>query len=80
MLYSPPGAEVSTSANEWGIDMSKILSYLNEEDGASAAEYALILAIVGSAIAVAMLALGSSISNAINNAKNCINTPSSCAG
>ena len=37
-----------------------------DESGASAAEYALILAIVGSAIAVASLALGTSIAGAMN--------------
>ena len=57
--------------------MSKVLSYLREEDGASAAEYALILAIIGTAIAVAMLTLGSNIANAINKAANCIANPSS---
>ena len=43
-----------------------------DESGASAAEYALILAIVGSGIAVAAYTLGTSISGAINNAGNCI--------
>jgi pilus assembly protein Flp/PilA len=41
-------------------------SFLVDESGASAAEYALILAIVGSAIAVAAIALGGSIGNALN--------------
>jgi pilus assembly protein Flp/PilA len=52
--------------------MSKVLAYLNEQDGASAAEYALILAIVGSAIAGAALLLGGAISTAISNAAACI--------
>jgi pilus assembly protein Flp/PilA len=52
--------------------MSKIVSYLSDENGASAAEYALILAIVGSGIAVAVFFLGGSISNGINRASNCI--------
>ena len=42
--------------------------FVHDESGASAAEYALILAIVGSAIAAAALALGGSISSAINRA------------
>ena len=49
---------------------------LNDESGASAAEYALILAIVGTGIAVAALALGVSISDAMNAAADCIDTPS----
>lgn len=52
--------------------MSKFLAFLQDETGASAAEYALILAIVGAGIAVAALALGTSISTAMNNAGTCI--------
>ncbi len=48
--------------------MSKMIEYLRDESGASAAEYALILAIVGAGIAGAMVALGSVISAAITNA------------
>ena len=53
-----------------------IASFLKDDSGASAAEYALILAIVGSAIAVAALGLGNAISGALNNASTCINSPS----
>ncbi len=66
--------QVST-LEELGFTMSKILAYLNDENGASAAEYALILAIVGTAIAGAAVLLGSAISNALGNAANCINSP-----
>jgi pilus assembly protein Flp/PilA len=48
--------------------MRSFLVMLRDEDGASAAEYALILAIVGSGIAVAAVALGSSISSAMGRA------------
>ncbi|AYG93923.1 Flp family type IVb pilin [Brevundimonas naejangsanensis] len=54
--------------------MSKLMSYLADENGASAAEYALILAIVGVGIAVAAIALGGSISDAMTRAKECIDT------
>jgi pilus assembly protein Flp/PilA len=57
--------------------MSEVLAYLKEEEGASAAEYALILAIIGAAIAAAMLFLGQSISTAVNNAANCIKSGTS---
>ena len=51
-----------------------------DESGASAAEYALILAIVGSGIAVAAYTLGTSISGAMNKAGNCITrTPTNTA-
>jgi pilus assembly protein Flp/PilA len=56
--------------------MTEVLAYLGEEDGASAAEYALILAIVGAAIAAAMLILGGAIKGAITNAANCVNKAS----
>lgn len=55
--------------------MSKFFAFLTEESGASAAEYALILAIVGAGIAVASIALGTSISTAMNTAGDCIENP-----
>lgn len=48
--------------------MSKFMSFLGDETGASAAEYVLILAIIGSAIAAAALAFGNSIGGALNKA------------
>lgn len=52
--------------------MTKIMSYLTDENGASAAEYALILAIVGTGIAAAAFALGGSITGAMTKAADCI--------
>ncbi|MGE3746156.1 MAG: Flp family type IVb pilin [Sphingomonadaceae bacterium] len=49
-----------------------IKSLLNDDSGASAAEYALILAIVGTAIAGASIFLGETISTAMNDAADCI--------
>jgi len=43
-------------------------SFLRDDSGASAAEYALILAVIGAGIAVAALALGNSIETAFTNA------------
>lgn len=59
--------------------MSKFLTFFQDETGASAAEYALILAIVGAGIAVAAIALGTSISTAMNTAGNCITDTTTCA-
>ena len=56
--------------------MKTIISMLRDQSGASAAEYALILAIVGGAIALAAVTLGGSISNALGKASNCINAGS----
>ena len=52
-----------------------VKTFVSDESGASAAEYALILAIVGSAIAVAAITLGTVISNSMNKASNTIKTP-----
>lgn len=47
-----------------------VKSFLRDDSGASAAEYALILAVVGSAIAIAALALGGEINEAITRAES----------
>jgi len=52
--------------------LNSIKSFIRDESGAAAAEYALILAIVGAGIAVAAGALGTAISTAINTAKTAI--------
>lgn len=52
-----------------------ILAFLKENDGASAAEYALILAIVTTGIAGAALSLGNAISSSMSNAATCIANP-----
>lgn len=53
--------------------MSKFLSMLRDDSGAAAAEYALILAIVGAGVAAAAWGLGNSIKGAMGNASTCIN-------
>lgn len=45
-------------------------SFLNDESGASAAEYALILAIVGVGVGAAALSLGANVEAAIGAASN----------
>jgi len=58
------------SATKRGSIMTNFLkSFIRDESGAAAAEYALILAIVGAGIAVAAGNLGSAISSAINTAQ-----------
>jgi pilus assembly protein Flp/PilA len=49
-----------------------VTSFLRDESGASAAEYALILAIVGTAIVAGALTLGQEIGNAMTDAGDCI--------
>ena len=50
--------------------MKTFINMLRDDSGASAAEYALILAIVGSTLAIAAFGLGGTISNAMNDAGN----------
>jgi len=52
--------------------MKKFIKLLKDKSGASAAEYALILAIVGSAIAIAALGLGNAVGNRMTKAATCI--------
>lgn len=53
-----------------------LVNLLKDESGASAAEYALILAIIGTGIAGAAIYLGTQISTAMNDSATCISTPS----
>ena len=48
--------------------MTFIKNFMADESGASAAEYALILAVVGAGIAIAAVALGGAISDTVGGA------------
>jgi pilus assembly protein Flp/PilA len=52
--------------------MQKIINFLNDESGASAAEYALLLAIIGAGVGVAVFALGGAITTKVTKATNCM--------
>jgi pilus assembly protein Flp/PilA len=52
--------------------MNTLTKLWKDERGASAAEYALILALVGTGIAVAAYSLGGAISTEMEQAKDCI--------
>ncbi len=52
-----------------------VKSFLRDDSGASAAEYALILAVVGSVIVIAALGLADSIGTAMDDAGACIEDP-----
>ena len=62
--------------------MTKTVGFLKgfwrEECGATAAEYALLLAIIAAGLAVAAGTLGSEISEAMNEASSCIDAGPSC--
>ena len=55
--------------------MKTFIKMLNNKRGASAAEYALILAIIGAVIAIAALGLADAIGNAMDDTADCINNP-----
>ena len=52
--------------------MKTFINLLRDESGASAAEYALLLAIIGGLLALAAITLGGTISNSMGKASNCI--------
>jgi len=52
--------------------MKTFLKFLKDEDGASAGEYALILAIIGTAVAIASFTLGQNIGTGMNAIGDCI--------
>lgn len=58
--------------------MKLITSFWNDRSGAAAAEYALILAIVGSVIAIAAVGLGDAVGGAMDTAASCITDTSTC--
>ena len=71
--FGGAGASFETGA----IIVKRLTGIWRNQAGASAAEYALILAIVGAAIAVAALGLGNSISNSMNSSSDKI---ANCGG
>jgi pilus assembly protein Flp/PilA len=54
--------------------MTLIKALLIDRGGASAAEYAIILAVVGTGIALAAALLGESIAGAMNDTSTCISS------
>jgi pilus assembly protein Flp/PilA len=58
--------------------MIKFINMLRDKRGASAAEYALILAIIGAVIAIAALTLSAAIGNAMNATAACISDTTTC--
>ncbi len=56
-----------------------VKSFMMDESGASAAEYALILAIIGSLIALAAIGLGGEVQEALVRAESELNTANTAA-
>lgn len=57
------------------LDMTNFMKMLRDDRGASAAEYALILAIIGAVIALAALTLSNAIGKAMKDTAKCISNP-----
>jgi pilus assembly protein Flp/PilA len=53
-------------------------NFAADESGASAAEYALILVIIGAAIVVGATALGTAVGSAMSGTADCITTNANC--
>lgn len=60
--------------------MQTLIRLMKDDSGAAAAEYALILAVVGAAIAFGAYALGEAVSNSMEEATACINNPPTTDG
>lgn len=60
--------------------MKTFIKMLRDDSGASAAEYALILAIIGGVIVIGALSLGNAVGGAMNTAADCINAGPTCNG
>jgi pilus assembly protein Flp/PilA len=56
--------------------MKTFINMLRDDSGASAAEYALILAIIGSVIAIAAIGLAKAVGGAMDRASSCISSTS----
>jgi pilus assembly protein Flp/PilA len=65
MEWEQAGSPACSFFAAWSTRMRIPLRLLRDCKGASAAEYALILAILGTGIAIAALALGQNIANAL---------------
>ena len=52
--------------------MQKIISFQKDESGASAAEYALLISIIGAGVGVAVFALGGAITTRVQAATTCL--------
>ena len=53
--------------------MTKLVAFMRDESGASAAEYVLILAVIGSAVAIAAATLGGAIGGALDKVSAFLN-------
>lgn len=65
-------------AERRGLEMNNFRKLIRDDSGAAAAEYALILAIVGAAIVIAAIGLGNAVAGAMNTASDCITTTANC--
>lgn len=54
--------------------MNRVMRFWNDDAGASAAEYAMLLGIIGAAIVIGAIQLGDAVGTSINGTATCIGT------
>jgi pilus assembly protein Flp/PilA len=59
---------------------SYVWARLRRDEGVTAVEYGLILALVAGVIIAGLLLLGPALNNLFTNSANCVNAPSGCPG
>ena len=59
-------------------DVHRVSAFLRSESGASAAEYAMILAVIGAALGLAIFTLASAIGTSVNARAACLANTQTC--
>jgi pilus assembly protein Flp/PilA len=59
--------------------MTRLRAFLRDRSGATAAQYAMIVAITGAGIAIGAIALGDAIGDSARNTARCIRSVASCS-
>ena len=59
---------------------SYVWARLRRDEGVTAVEYGLILALIAGVIIAGLLLLGPALNNLFTNSANCVNAPAGCPG
>jgi pilus assembly protein Flp/PilA len=59
---------------------SYVWARLRRDEGVTAVEYGLILALIAGVIIAGLLLLGPALNNLFTNSANCVKTPTGCTG
>lgn len=58
--------------------LSSVTNFIREEDGASAVEYGILVALIAVAVVITVAAVGSQLNTVFMRVKNCLTTTSTC--